>query len=97
VPLKAISVGIVGVVVAVLSVSTAAAQDDARLPQGPNRELVVRTCGSCHDLSNLFSTVGRTRERWNLTIEDMTRFGMRITRQERGLILDYLATYLPRQ
>ena len=87
----------VGIVAAALSVATAAAQDDARLPQGPNRELVVRTCGSCHDLSNLYSTVGRTRERWNLTIEDMTRFGMRITQQERALILDYLATYLPRQ
>jgi len=95
--MKATSVGIFAPVVAMLSMATAAAQDDARLPQGPNRELVVRICGSCHDLSNLFSTVGRTRERWNLTIDDMIGFGMRITQQERALILDYLATYLPRQ
>jgi hypothetical protein len=95
VPLKAISVGIVGIVVAVLIVGTTAAQDDSRLPQGPNRELVVRTCGGCHELSNLYSTVGRTRERWSITLDDMVRVGMRITPQERALILDYLATYLP--
>ena len=97
-PLKAagLSVGVVGVVVAVLGVGTTAAQDNSRLPEGPNRELVVRTCGGCHDLSNLYSTTGRTRERWNMTIDDMTLLGMRITPQERALILDYLATYLAR-
>jgi hypothetical protein len=91
-----ISIAVVGVVVAVLGVGPTAAQDNARLPEGPNRELVVRTCGGCHDLSNLYSTSGRTRERWNLTIDDMTLLGLRITPQERALILDYLATYLPR-
>src|SRR5436190_1842887 len=63
---------LVGVVAVVLSVETAAAQqDDARMPQGPNRELVIKTCIGCHALSNLYSTVGRTREGWNRVLDDM--------------------------
>ena len=83
------------VLVAVLSVRPAAAQVDPRLPEGPNRDLVVRVGGSCHDLSNLYSTVGRTRERWNSVLDNMVLLGMNITPTERALILDYLATYLP--
>jgi len=85
------------VLAAVLGVRPAAAQVDPRLPEGPNRDLVVRHCGSCHDLSNLYTTVGRTRERWNATIDDMVLLGLNITPRDRALVLDYLATYLSRQ
>ena len=78
-------VGVVGLVAVVLSVHAADAQIDPRLPEGPNRELVARNCAGCHDLSNLFSTVGRTREGWRRTLEDMTRFGLVVTPQERTL------------
>jgi hypothetical protein len=46
-------------------------------------------------LSNLTSTAGRNRERWNEKINDMVLFGLKITPEERTLVLDYLATYLP--
>ena len=69
--------------------------DTARLPEGPNRDMVARKCGSCHPLSNLTSTVGRSRDRWNDKIEEMVTYGLRLTAQERTLVLDYLATYLP--
>jgi len=86
---------LIGVVAVVSSVEMAAAQqDDARMPEGPNRELVIRTCIGCHALSNLYSTVGRTREGWNRVLEDMTQYGMNVTAQERALILEYLATSL---
>jgi hypothetical protein len=96
VPVKAVpvSIGIVGVFVAVLSVGTTVAQVDPRMPDGPNRDLVVRICGSCHDLSNLYTTTGRSRERWSRTLDDMVLLGLRVTPQERELILEYLATYL---
>jgi len=84
---------LIGVVAVVSSVEMAAAQqDDARMPEGPNRELVIRTCIACHALSNLYSTVGRTREGWNRVLEDMKQYGMNVTAQERALILEYLAT-----
>ena len=75
----------------------ALAQEDdiARLPDGPNRDMVARKCGPCHPLSNLTSTAGRSRERWNEKIDDMVLFGLKITPEERALVLDYLATYLP--
>jgi hypothetical protein len=89
--------GAVGVAVILAGVSAAAAQDDPRLPQGPNRDLVLRRCTTCHDISNLFSTVGKTREGWDSKLDDMVLFGLQITPQERALILDYLATYLPKE
>ena len=80
-----------------LAACPAIAQEDdiERLPAGPNRDMVARKCGPCHPLSNLTSTAGRNRERWNEKINDMVLFGLKITPEERALVLDYLATYLP--
>jgi len=64
------------------------------LPEGPNRELVSRTCGACHDMGMVVGTGGRSREGWNSTIEDMISYGLSISAEERRLVLDYLATYL---
>ena len=71
------------------------AMAQAELPDGPNRALVMRTCTTCHDVGLVLSTGGRTREGWSNTLEDMTSYGLEVTSQERTLILDYLATYLP--
>jgi hypothetical protein len=38
---------------------------------------------------------GRSEERWRLTIDEMASYGMRISPDDRALILRYLATYLP--
>jgi hypothetical protein len=43
----------------------------------------------------VLSTGGRSREGWSNTLEDMTSYGLEVSSQERALILDYLATYLP--
>jgi hypothetical protein len=66
----------------------------ATLPEGPNRELVEAVCGSCHDVE-MVAINGRSEERWQLTIDEMTGYGLRITPDDRALILRYLATYLP--
>ena len=82
-----------GVIAVVSSVHMAAAQQvDPRMPEGPNREFVAKVCSECLALSNLYSTVGRTREGWTRVIEDMTRYGLKVTPEERGRILDYLST-----
>ena len=54
------------------------------------------TASSLH-IGNLVGTVGRTRDGWNEKIDDMVLYGLKVTPQERALILDYLATYLPRE
>jgi len=82
-----------GVVAVVSSVQlTAAQQIDPRMPEGPNREFVSKVCSECHALSNLYSTVGRTREGWIRVLDDMTRYGLKVTPEERERILVYLAT-----
>ena len=87
---------LIGVVALILSTQMAAAQslDDPRMPAGPNRELAIRTCIGCHPLNFLYSTVGRTREGWNRVLDDMTLYGMKLTAEERALVLEYLATSL---
>jgi hypothetical protein len=87
---------VVGVILVFPSVRTTTAQIDPRMPEGPNRDLVVRLCTTCHDIGNLVSTVGRSRDGWSEKIDDMLLYGLKITPQERALILEYLATYLPR-
>jgi len=64
------------------------------LPEGPNRDLVEQVCGSCHDIE-MVAINGRSEERWRLTIDEMTGYGVRLTPSDRALILRYLATYLP--
>ena len=65
-----------------------------KLPEGPNRALVERACGSCHDIEQV-AINGRSEAGWNGTIEEMTGYGLRVTPAERALILEYLKTYLP--
>jgi competence protein ComEA len=64
------------------------------LPAGPNKDMVVRTCGSCHDLDMVFDAAGQTREGWNGTIEEMTGYGLNISPGERAQILEYLVSFL---
>ena len=85
---------LIGLICATLFALGLRATAQVTLPDGPNRELVARTCGSCHDLGMVVSAA-RTREGWNGTIDDMISYGMSITAAERRLVLEYLATYLP--
>jgi hypothetical protein len=64
------------------------------LPEGPNRDLVAGMCGSCHDIEMVVIN-GRSEERWRVTIEEMTGYGLRLSPADQALILEYLKTYLP--
>jgi hypothetical protein len=79
-----------GVVSALLSAGAGAAE----LPAGPNRDVVARTCGACHDLEMVYGAAGQTREGWNDTIEEMTGYGLRVSPAERAQILEYLTSFL---
>ena len=72
----------------------AAAAQRLDLPAGPNRDLVSRACQACHDLSMVVAATGLTREGWNATIEEMISYGMRVDREDREKILEYLSSYL---
>jgi len=83
--------GALSISVAMLS---AAAAQRADLPAGPNRDLVSRACQACHDQSMVVAATGLTREGWNATIEEMISYGMRVDREDREKILEYLSSYL---
>ncbi len=64
------------------------------LPAGPNKDIVTRTCSSCHDLDMVFDAAGQTREGWDGTIEEMTGYGLKVSPGERAQILEYLTSFL---
>jgi hypothetical protein len=80
--------------IAVIAAMAPSQAQFAKLPDGPNRELVEAVCGSCHDIE-MVAINGRSEERWSLTMDEMAGYGMRISPGDRALILKYLATYVP--
>jgi hypothetical protein len=64
------------------------------LPAGPNKEVVARACGSCHDLDMVYEAAGQTREGWNGTLEEMAGYGLKMSPAERAQILEYLTSFL---
>jgi hypothetical protein len=82
------------VVVASLMSLTPAGAGAVELPAGPNREVVARACGACHDLDMVYEAAGQTREGWNSTIEEMTGYGLKVSPAERAQILEYLVSFL---
>jgi hypothetical protein len=66
----------------------------AELPAGPNKDIVARACGSCHDLDMVFDAAGQTQEGWNGTIEEMAGYGLKVSPDEWAQILEYLTSFL---
>jgi competence protein ComEA len=67
-----------------------AADDDAKLlPEGPGKEVVVRTCLECHDASS-FRKKRLNGDAWSDTVGQMVDQGAQATSQEQAAIVDYL-------
>jgi len=60
------------------------------MPEGPARELVVRTCAQCHEPQRA-AAVRLTREGWEATVSKMMGLGVRISDEDFTKIVDYLA------
>jgi hypothetical protein len=86
-----LSCGVVGITIAMLGTVMAQRAD---LPPGPNRDVVSRACQACHDLGMVVAAAGLSREGWDATIEEMISYGMRVTPDERAMIVEYLSTAL---
>ena len=65
---------LVGLGASVLAAVTAGAQR-LELPAGPDRDLVSRTCQTCHDLSMVLAATGLTRDGWDAAIDEMITYG----------------------
>jgi mono/diheme cytochrome c family protein len=79
---------------AILAAGHAWAAGQIELPPGPNRQLVYGKCRTCHDLQYLKESAGITRNDWDDMLISMRQYGLRIPKEQRAKILDYLGTYL---
>ena len=84
---------LVGLGATFLAAVTAGAQR-FELPAGPDRDLVSRTCQTCHDLSMVLAASGLTRDGWDAAIEEMITYGLKVEPDERVRMLDYLSSRL---
>ena len=72
---------------ALLLAAPAPAQD---LPDGPGKDLVMKVCTVCHELSRITSKK-RTKPEWNDTVDKMAMRGAMATDEEFEMIVTYLA------
>jgi hypothetical protein len=72
----------------------AAAFAQVQFPEGPNRELVVRTCTQCHGLELVMGRNGADTAGWAGTLDEMESNGLSVSPDERAKIIEYLASYL---
>lgn len=74
--------------------SAAPAAERFNLPQGPGRDLIYGHCQTCHDLQSVVDSAGIRRGAWDAVLDNMHGFGLRVSDDQRALILEYLGTYL---
>jgi cytochrome c len=73
------------------------AQDQAKpkdLPNAPGKDVVVRTCNSCHAATVVLEH-GQTREQWEETITKMIGMGAQGSDEDFNAIVDYLTKNVP--
>ena len=63
-------------------------------PEGPNRDLVLRTCTACHGIELVMGRAGADTAGWAGTLDEMESNGLYVSPDERKKIIEYLATYL---
>ena len=65
------------------------------LPSGPGKELVESRCTACHDLGRI-ATAKRTKDDWELIVNNMVARGATATPDEVRIILAYLVAQFGR-
>jgi virginiamycin B lyase len=63
----------------------------APLPDGPGKEAVTATCGSCHGLNMITGATGYSQSAWRDLIATMVR----LPADREAAITQYLATHFP--
>jgi competence protein ComEA len=64
----------------------------AGLPDGPGKDVMVRSCAPCHEARRAASA-RLTRDGWAAVIEGMRLRGAKVSDDDFPLILDYLTTH----
>jgi virginiamycin B lyase len=62
-------------------------------PDGPGKDVVMATCGGCHDINRL--RAGYTPEGWHTVVRMMRNFGAPVPEDEWPVVTDYLIKNFP--
>ena len=65
---------------------------EVTLPEGPGREIVYKRCQSCHQLDRIKGEKNSAEE-WKQIVGRMIRNGLKISQEEKNIVLDYLASH----
>ncbi len=84
-----------GVVIGLVGCAALAAQTTTPsgegLPDGPGKDVTVRTCGVCHEARRAAS-LRLSRDGWASVVDDMVRRGAKGSDDDLKTVLDYLST-----
>jgi competence protein ComEA len=61
-----------------------------KFPDGPGKDAALKICGQCHPAEVLLG-VGKSKEGWSATVDDMVAKGATGSDEELQQIVDYLA------
>ncbi|HMF75319.1 MAG TPA: cytochrome c [Bryobacteraceae bacterium] len=79
---------------ALLSHAAAVPGAAGQLPDGSQKQTVLKLCGTCHS-ANLVLGRGMTREQWGDTVSSMVARGAKGSPEEFSQVVDYLAANFP--
>jgi competence protein ComEA len=74
----------------ILALLTSRASGQAKFPDGPGKDAVLKVCGQCHAADILLGT-GKSRDGWAATVDDMVAKGATGTDEELEEIVAYLS------
>lgn len=77
-------------------ISQSAANSTDTLPEGTAKDLILRTCTSCHVLSKT-TEARKSAEGWRGNVKDMIRLGAKLSPQEETTVVAYLTKHFGRE
>ena len=85
-------------VVAVMSPSARATAPEDDLPDGEGKKILVASCTSCHDLTEVTKFRGYyDRKQWRDIVVTMVEYGAPVDERQVDVLADYLAQHLGKQ
>ena len=68
---------------------------DAEVPDGEGKRILVASCTSCHDLRDVTKLRGfYTRDQWRDLVRTMVEYGAEMKKGEDEVLVEYLTRYL---
>jgi len=92
------AIAAVALTIAVMTAAPRAAAPEDELPEGEGKKILVASCTSCHDLSEVTKFRGYyDRSQWRDIVVTMMDYGAPVNEKQVDVLADYLAEHLGKQ